>query len=903
MKKPLAIFLSALAVLFFSACNNNNPLPVLVTDIAFEPSLPTKSISLPIGEIYQLNAKAKPENATNKTLTYTSDNPTVASVNDKGVITAHKTGNANITVKAAGDVAKDITVTVTHKTDDPKSEMPIAVRSIELSPNEDTISVVMGTSHQLNVQVKPENATDRKLSFSSSDEGIASINGAGLITAKAVGNANITINAANNVSKTLKVMVTAAPVAVTGIVFDSALPGNPLPINVGRTYSIHAKVQPENATDKKLTYVSGNEAVVSVNENGEVTAHQLGEAVITIKASNGVSKEVSVTVTAAHIPVTGIVIPSGETTIFVENGATRQIGAYAVPENATNKTLTYSIDDDSIASVTADGLITAREVGSTTITITAADNVSKKVNLTVTKATVRVTSIEFEDGQPANPVELVIGEEYELKLKVMPEDATNKELDIKSSNDNIAWPHEEGNRLIRAYHDVGEATVTITAKDGSGVSTVVHFKTKQKNTDPSISIDNLSVSYGSDEANITVTVKTINGKLNYTPEVVGGGKEWANFVSKDDTNPAEDTVTLHLKQNKTVWERKAYIKFKDNNTNNYVISAGKELQVELTQKKNENPNVTIKWVYGIEGPTAEEKKSVEIQGSNPPEYHTMPYVFYWYETEHTKFFNTRKMGPTGSDNQGFPDGSQCWAKSSSNMLHWWFEQNKENVEKYMEKKGITVADAEKYNMYKPVYTRGLPDTDENIKSFIANEFRKKCPNSTNGNWIYSGLRWYLYGLKGLAKDKTYSPALFKDVFGKEEGKDPVAAEGTYTKKIFEKILKGALLNPNSKKAVGVHVHDEGKYGHGITLWGAAFDEEENVIAIYVCDNNFQPNRIFTYGIYYKGDIYADDPEGETNVYPYLIDYKINKRINRYVGTLVTLDKGEAQWEEWKRNNP
>ena len=782
----------------------------------------------------------------------------------------------------------------------PQTVVPVS--EISVNSNQTDVSLAIGSSYQLQAKVLPENATDKKITYTSHNPAVASVNEEGVITALSAGSAKITITASNDISKEINVTVTA--VSVTNIVFDPALPGNPLPLSVGGNCPIHAKVQPENATDKNLTYSSDNEAVASVDAQGQITAKAVGNAKITIKASNGVSKEITVTVTTTHIPVTGIVIPSGETTIFVGNGGTRQIGAYAVPENATNKTLTYSIDDDSIASVTADGLITAREVGSTTITITAADGISETVNLTVTKATVLVTSIEFEDVPPANPVELVIGESYELKLKVMPEDATNKELDIKSSNDNIVWPNGDGNRWIKAYHDVGEATVTITAKDGSGVSTVVHFKTKQKTTDPSISIDNLSVSYGSDEANITVTVKTLNGKLNYTPEVVGGGAKWLRVDGKESAGDNEDTVTLHLKQNKTVWERKAYIKFKDNNTNNYVISAGKELQVELTQKKNENPNVTIKWVYGIEGPAAGDKEPVEIQGSNPPEYHTMPYVFYWYETEHTKFFNTRKMGPTGSNNQGFSDGSQCWAKSSSNMLHWWFEQNKENVKKYMEKKGITKENnPTMYEMYNPYYKRGLPDTDENIKSSIANEFRKKCPNSTNGNWIYSGLRWYLYGLEGLAINTTYSPALFKDVFGKEEGKDPVVAEGTYTKKIFEKILKGALLNPNSKKAVGVHVHDEGKYGHAITLWGAAFDEEENVIAIYVCDNNFQPNRIFTYGIYYKGDIYADDPEGETNVYPYLIDYKINKRINRYVGTLVTLDKGEAQWEEWKSNHP
>ncbi|WP_252722722.1 IdeS/Mac family cysteine endopeptidase [Treponema sp. Marseille-Q4132] len=624
-------------------------------------------------------------------------------------------------------------------------------------------------------------------------------------------------------------------------------------------------------------------------------------ALLFVSCANDLSK------TDTDTAVTGIHINSVGDSLSIVKDDTYRLQASVLPKNASDKRLFFLSNAEEIASINAEGLITAHETGAAEITIRAANGVQKTINVTVTAAPVHVTSIEFEE-EPANPIELVIGESYELKLKVMPDDVANKELRITSSDENVAWPNGDGNLSIKAYHDVGEATVTITSVDNPSVKKEVHFKTKQKTTDPSISIDNLYVPYESNGNNdFTFTVKTVDGKLDYTPEVVGGGtgeKAWLTFVRKDNTDANTDTVHLSLKQNKTVWDRTAYIKFKDNTTHKYVISAGKELQVKLTQKKNENPNVTIKWVYGIEGPAAGEKELVEIQGSNPPEYHTMPYVFYWNETEHTKFFNTRKMGPTGSNNQGFSDGSQCWAKSSSNMLHWWFLQNKENVEKYIAKKGITKENnPAMYEMYNPYYKRGLPDTDENIKSSIANEFRKKCPNSTNGNWIYSGLRWYLYGLEGLAINTTYSPALFKDVFGKEEGKDPVAAEGTYTKKIFEKILKDALLNPNSKKAVGVHVHDEGKYGHGITLWGAAFDEEENVIAIYVCDNNFQPNRIFTYGIYYKGDIYADDPEGETNAYPYLINYAINKRINRYVGTLVTLDKGEAQWQAWLDANP
>ena len=696
------------------------------------------------------------------------------------------------------------------------------------------------------------------------------------------------LSCANDLSKT------DTTVTVTGIALSPDESG--ISLVKGTTRQINAHAVPENATDKKLTYTSDKAEIASVNADGLITAKAVGSAKITIKASNGISKTINVTVTAAHISVTGIVLSPDESGISLVKGTTRQINAHAVPENATNPSLLYDSNDSEVASVSDDGLIRTYSVGSATITIIAADNpaLSKKVTLTVTPATVRVTSIEFEDGQPADPVELIIGEEYKLKLKVIPEDATNKTLIITSSNNDIAWPNGDGNRSIKAYHDVGEATVTITSADNSSVIRTVRFKTKEKTTDPSISIDTPSVSYGSDEADVTFTVKTLNGKLNYTPVVVGGGKEWVNFVSKDDTNPAEDTVHLHLKKNKTVWNRTAYIKFKDNNTNEYIISAGKDLEVTLTQKKNEIPNVTIQWVYGITPPNEDEKRQVEIQGSNPTTYCEIPHVFYWYETEHTKFFNTRKMNPTGSPAGGHLDSNQCWAKTSSNMLHWWFEQNKDNIKKYIAKKGITEEnDAEMYKMYKPYYTRGLPDDQENIKSSIANEFRTKCGNSPQGSYIRNGLRWYLFGLKNFAKDKNYSPELFKDIFGVEEN-NPIETKGIYTRQEFNDVLKKALAS-DSKKAVGINIHGDATYGHAITLWGAAFDEEENVIAIYVCDNNFKPNRVFTYGIYYQKDIYTD---ADGNV-PYLIHYANNfYDKKKHVGEITTLDKGEAQWKAW-----
>ena len=784
----------------------------------------------------------------------------------------------------------------------PQTVVPVS--EISVNSNQTDVSLAIGSSYQLQAKVLPENATDKKITYTSHNPAVASVNEEGVITALSAGSAKITITASNDISKEINVTVTA--VSVTNIVFDPALPGNPLLLSVGGNCPIHAKVQPENATDKNLTYTSDNEGVASVDAGGLITAKAVGSAKITIKASNGVSKEITVTVTTTPIHVTGIELSSGETALSVENGATRQIGAYVVPENATNKNLTYSSDDETVAVVNDKGEITAKQDGRTVITITAADDptVSKKVALTVTKATVRVTSIEFNPPLPTEPIEMFLNEIYKFDIKVLPEEAENKNLKFETSNSSVAWLCGNGNSEVKADGE-GEATVTITADDNPSVKREVRFKMIRKPAGPSISVENSSIQCESNEADVTFKVKTPNGKLNYTPEVVGGGKEWANFVSTDGTNPAEDTVRVHLNQNKTVWYRNAYIKFKDTSTHKYVKAAGKDLQVKIIQKRNEHPVVTIKWVHGITGPGGTEKQPVQIVGSNPVENHNIDYVFTWNETEDTTFFNTRKITHTyalfGGYHGPYPDGNQCWAKTDANMLHWWFEQNKDNIEKYIEKKGITGDDV---NMYKPYYKRDLTDEHEDQKSSIANLFREKCKNS--GGSPARGLRWYLFGLDDfeLLRNKGYSPALFKDVFN--QSNTPIEWVTIRTKKEFENTLKTAL---NSKKAVGLN-----RYGaqdntqHAITLWGAAFDEDDNIIAIYVVDNNEVPNRVFTYGIQYQSevDIYAE-PEPDQNKplrdNPYFFNYSSNSLSkNHCIGEIITLDKGETQWEEWKSKN-
>ncbi len=598
-----------------------------------------------------------------------------------------------------------------------------------------------------------------------------------------------------------------------------------------------------------------------------------------------------------RVPVTDIVVASADENVSIVKSRTHTLNASVKPDNATDKTLTYSSRNTNVATVDANGLISAKTAGSATLTISAADGVSKTINVTVTEVEIPVTSIVFDPPIPTDPIELTIGDNYELKLKVIPENATNKMLSVASSNDDIAWPNEEGNRWIKAKQ-AGSATITITSVGTPAVKRDVLFVIKNP---PEIKYDSkTAVMAESAAGTYTFELQTLNGKLEYTPEVVGGGKEWLTFSNKDTSNAAKDTITLSCTENKTVWYRNAYVKFRGAGGNYIKSSDGKkDLEVKLTQKRNDSPSVTIMWVNGIEKPSEDEKKKVPVLNAGIPtgEYYDNKYVFTWDETENTKFFNVRKLAYTGTlaRNKNAPnDHKQCWAMTASNMLHWWFEQNEDNIRRYKEKKHIDNND-ERYQHY---YKRGmLSDDHEDEKTPIANVFRKNCQD--HGNFINIGLQWYLFGKDNFAKNKTYSPKLFADVFD-NDANNPVAIESFNTKEDFERIVKDAL---NSNKAIGLETNDAGQGLHAITLWGAAFDAEDNIIAIYVVDNNIKDNRMFTYGIHYLKDIYADNNDNA----PYLINYAASGSYvydkDKHIDRITTLDKGEKQWQDWFAKHP
>lgn len=230
------------------------------------------SLTLKPEETATLVATVKPDNATDKNVTWSSSDSSIATVDETGKVTAVKIGSATITAKA-GDKTAECKVTVF-----------VAVTSVEL--NKTTLSLIEGDSETLTATVKPDNATDKTVSWSSSDEKVATVKD-GKVTAVKVGEAIITAKAGD---KTAECKVTVNPVPVSAVELNKTS----LTLTTGESYTLTAVVKPDNAANKTVSWKSSDPSIVSV-EDGKLNAVSNGKATITASC-DGISAECVVSV-------------------------------------------------------------------------------------------------------------------------------------------------------------------------------------------------------------------------------------------------------------------------------------------------------------------------------------------------------------------------------------------------------------------------------------------------------------------------------------------------------------------------------------------------------------------------------------------------------------------------------
>ena len=239
---------------------------------------------------------------------------------------------------------------------------PVAVQAVYL--NATSMEITEGESATLVATISPNDAENKTVIWSSSNLSIASVVN-GKVTALKAGKATITVKTDDGgKTATCEVTVNAKVYPVTGVTLDKTS----ATLTEGDELTLTATVNPDNATNRNVTWTSSNGTVASVS-NGKVTALKAGKATITVKTDDGgKTATCEVTVNAKVYPVTSITLD--KTSVELKEGDEFTLTATIKPDNATNKNVIWSSSDSTVASVLS-GKVKAHKSGRVIITARA----------------------------------------------------------------------------------------------------------------------------------------------------------------------------------------------------------------------------------------------------------------------------------------------------------------------------------------------------------------------------------------------------------------------------------------------------------------------------------------------------------------------------------------------------
>ncbi|WP_396637175.1 Ig-like domain-containing protein [Maribacter sp. R77961] len=245
--------------------------PVLVTGIV----LSEENISLEVGENITIDASVQPEDADDTLVNWSSSDENIANVNSDGTITAIAEGIATITATTNdGDFTANVSVTVTSP--------DIPVTGININP--EAANLIIGETINLSANVIPQNATNTQITWSSSDNTIATVDANGVVLAQAPGVATISaITADGAFEDTSNITVEPNSIGVTGVTLNESS----ATLEIGQSIVLTATINPEDATDQTVQWSSSDETIATVDGNGEVIAVSEGTATITVTTVDG----------------------------------------------------------------------------------------------------------------------------------------------------------------------------------------------------------------------------------------------------------------------------------------------------------------------------------------------------------------------------------------------------------------------------------------------------------------------------------------------------------------------------------------------------------------------------------------------------------------------------------------
>ena len=527
---------------------------VLVVDPVTKLNVDTVRATIGVGGTTQLEVTYEPEDATFRAVEWVSESPKIASVDENGVVTGLAKGRANIRATALDGSGRRDTVTIMVQ------QLPTGIKI----GGEDALSLAAGKTASLKATVTPNNATNRAVTWSSTDPEVARVNQDGRVTAVSVGTCEII--AASSADPDLQDSMRVSVIQpVTSLKFAQ----RNMEVSVGGSAYAQIEVSPANATDPSVTYSVANTKIASVDDTGLITGLAKGSTTVKAKANDGSGRTASFSLTVVQLPES---ITLNKNSVIVNTGRSTTVRATVMPKNANNTRVTWESTDTSIAKVNNDGQITGVKAGSCQVICRARgdESVTAVVDVTVHQLVTRITPAE-------KTVSIDVHGTGVVRWTVGPEDVTDPTVTLSSSKTSVATVDQDG--TVHALKG-GEATITIKANDEGGKKATVRViviqpvegvymetETAMADVDGTVRLTakvipeeatNKNMIWASmDESIATVSGKstrpTVTGRRWGTVEIVGytedGGYQTSAWVTVQNYDTAVRPTDLYLDEN------------------------------------------------------------------------------------------------------------------------------------------------------------------------------------------------------------------------------------------------------------------------------------------------------------------------------------------------------------------
>lgn len=396
----------------------------------------------------QLSVQVQPEKASATDILWQSSDPSVAAVDENGLVTPVGNGEALVSAVAdSGIGAANCRVVVS------------AVSSVGL--NVHSAALELGQSLQLICVTEPESGTGALLHWSSSNPAIVSVDSGGLVTAISVGEADITVSSQDGtLTDTCRVIVTR-DVPLEKLELDRKTFQFTF---ISDILTLTPVFTPADTSQRGVVWSSSDPSVVTVDrETGEVMPVGNGKAIVTVQSTvTDLSATCEVTVDM-NIPLEGLTVLRDSYT-FRDFGQTYLITPVFEPAGASNKKISYSSSDPSVASVSEGGIVTSHKNGETTITLKAEDGGFTTVFRVVVNRpddpVVRVSGLTLD----VYSCQLsAVGQTAKITPTILPANAADKTVTYLSRNQAVAVVANDGTVTAVGF---GKAEIVVTTNDG-----------------------------------------------------------------------------------------------------------------------------------------------------------------------------------------------------------------------------------------------------------------------------------------------------------------------------------------------------------------------------------------------------------------------------------------------------